>query len=103
MEENIDELANKLIKSSKISLKSPKENKLKKQIKDIYHENLDKITRGVISELLRGSKIQPLKKKIIKLRKRFIQENINKMIIESEISKSFKKYLENARKINKIV
>ena len=63
-------------------------------LSNIDNEKLDKVTRIYVSALLHESTYLPLKKRIIKLRKIYVRENKNKALRESEISKTFKNYLE---------
>jgi len=66
----------------------------KTNLSNLDNENLDKITRIYVSTLLHNSSFLPLKKRIIRLRKIYVKENKNKALKESEISNSFKNYLE---------
>ncbi len=63
-------------------------------LSNLDNESLDKITRIYVNALLHDSTYLPLKKRIIKLRKNYVRENKNKALRESEISKTFKNYLE---------
>ncbi|NVM37192.1 MAG: adenylyl-sulfate kinase [Candidatus Lokiarchaeota archaeon] len=63
-------------------------------LSNLDNESLDKFSRIYISALLRDSTYLPFKKRIIKLRKNYVRENKNKALTESEISKTFKDYLE---------
>jgi len=65
-----------------------------KILSNLDNEKLDKVTRIYVNALLQNSTYLPLKKRIIKLRKIYVRENKNKALRESEISKTFKNYLE---------
>ena len=67
---------------------------MKNNLSNLDNENLDKITRTYVGTLLHYSSYLPLKKRIIRLRKIYVKENKNKALKESEISNSFKNYLE---------
>ena len=69
--------------------------KTTRELSNLNNENLDKITRIYVGKILQFSRYLPLKKKIIKLRKNFVKKNKNTELKESEISRSFKFYLEN--------
>ncbi|MFX1340512.1 MAG: AAA family ATPase [Promethearchaeota archaeon] len=57
-------------------------------------ERLDRITRLVVSEVLRNSEFNLYKTKILKLRKLYVKTNKKTNLEESEISRTFKDYLE---------
>ncbi|MFX1328755.1 MAG: AAA family ATPase [Promethearchaeota archaeon] len=77
------EILKKEVKMSKIQTLSNRDN-----------ENLDKVTRNYVGILLDKDKFFPLKRRIIKLRKIFVKKNKNKALTETEISRSFKNFLE---------
>jgi len=60
------------------------------------NERLEKITRKSVGELLKNPEFRQFKKKILELRKQFVMENLNKSFSKSEISRSFKIFLEKS-------
>ncbi|MHA1931943.1 MAG: AAA family ATPase [Promethearchaeota archaeon] len=86
----VDELIKKLSTSQKIL---QKEINLESSL-NWDNENLDKLTRIYVGNLLRNPKLIPLKKKIIKTRKMFVKLYKNKALKEIEIATTFKDYLE---------
>ncbi|MFW9820552.1 MAG: AAA family ATPase [Candidatus Thorarchaeota archaeon] len=64
-----------------------------KSITNLYNENLDKITRTYVKNLVLNPDFKPFKNEIFKLRRAYIKKNKNKMLSESEVLKSFKLYL----------
>ncbi len=70
--------------------------KEKKRRSNFDNEKLDKITRNIIGELLRNPNNRSFKNKLIKYRKSFVKANLNKFLSESEISNTFKDYLEKS-------
>ena len=89
-----DFIENVLIKRDSKEFKDKSIEKRKKFL-NLYNENLDKITRIYVTKLLHQSSYLVLKKRIIKLRKNFVNKNKNKALNDLEISKSFKLFLEN--------
>ncbi len=73
--------------------KKKKENQI---FTNSYNTNLDTITRSIIGDLLKNSKFRMIKKQILKIRKEFIKEKLNKSGNELEIEKSFKDFLERS-------
>ncbi|MFX1392393.1 MAG: AAA family ATPase [Promethearchaeota archaeon] len=70
-----------------------------KKISNIDNEKLDRITRKIVGELLRNPKYRSLKNKIIKYRKKYVKMKVNTVLIESDIVKTFKQYLEKSLNI----
>jgi len=64
------------------------------------NQNLDVITRAYIGKLLRSSNFFLLEKKLSKMRKSFIKLYKNQYLNDLEITKAFKKYLEQNLNIN---
>ncbi len=100
---NIEEKAKELMNFIERDLKDLGHFIVKKKYSNnqltIYHEKLDRISRNIVGILLKNSNFISLKKDILKTRKFFVKENLNKSLKESEISKSFKIYLEKRLKI----
>lgn len=76
----------------------------RKEKKKENHSNLDiekleKISRMYVRNLLQNSNYLPNKDNIIKLRRIFVKNNRNKSLKVSEITKSFKNYLEKSLNI----
>ncbi len=69
--------------------------KMRKEFSNLDNENLDKITRIYVGKLLHHVNYLPLKKKLIKLRRKYVNLYKNKALNYSEISKSFKIFLED--------
>jgi len=93
-----------LIKNHRERLKNIKY--LKKTDKDnisihsnLYLENLEKISRNYVSKLLQIPIYLPIKDKILVLRRIFVKNIRNKSLIEEDIIKSFKNFLEKGLKI----
>ncbi|MFW9829581.1 MAG: hypothetical protein ACFFEY_18550, partial [Candidatus Thorarchaeota archaeon] len=101
MQLNLSEIADIKLEIKKVlrkidhDLKSAFEKEKKFPKYNIYNESLDKITRIQVSKLLLNPKYLSLKKRIIKLRKSYVKAHKNKYQTDSEISRSFKKYLKN--------
>lgn len=89
----------KLLRMLDNDLKSAIEKEKKFPKFNIYNESLDKITRIHVKELLLNPKYLSFKKRIIKLRKSYVKAHKNRLQTDTEISKNFKKYLENNLKI----
>ncbi|MBY8985149.1 MAG: AAA family ATPase [Candidatus Lokiarchaeota archaeon] len=95
----VDDLVDELVKKLSFSQKIFKREKIISKSSNWDNQNLDKITRIYVGKLLRNPKLTPLKKKIIKSRKKFVNLYKNKALNEIEIVKAFKKYLEKNLKI----
>ncbi|MFW9902009.1 MAG: adenylyl-sulfate kinase [Candidatus Thorarchaeota archaeon] len=67
----------------------------RKKFSNVDNENLDKITRTFVGKLFQQISYLALKKRILKLRKNFVNKNKNKVLNDLEILKSFKLFLEN--------
>ena len=89
-----DFIENVLIKGDR-KISTHKSIKMKREFSNLDNENLDKITRIYVGKLLHHVSYLPLKKKIIKLRRSYVNKYKNKALNYSEISKSFKFFLEN--------
>ncbi len=61
---------------------------------NLDNENLEKISRKFVGNLLQNSNYLPLKDNLIKLRRLFVKFNRNKLLKVSEIRKSFKIFVE---------
>lgn len=87
-------IINKITHDREILYGRDKERAKLQQSSDLYNERLDKITRTIVGELLQNSKFGPLKNQILKYRKLYVKMNLNKSLDESQISRTFKEYLE---------
>ena len=61
---------------------------------NILIERLERITRRTVGNLIKNSKNDPLKEKILELRKIFVKRNINSSLSEPEIEKNLILFLE---------
>ncbi|MBD3195884.1 MAG: adenylyl-sulfate kinase [Candidatus Lokiarchaeota archaeon] len=78
------------IKLKEESQKLPRETPLKKK----YHEKLDSISRKIIGNILSDGRFRKRKSEILRIRKQFLNEYLDKYESEEDISQLFKKYLE---------
>jgi len=62
---------------------------------NLNNERLEKITRNFVGNLLKNPEYRKKKEKILEIRRQFVLENLNKSVSKSEISRAFKKYIEN--------
>jgi len=94
LDNSIEDLINKILQN----IKSAKEIKEKEKIttlkSNLYNEQLDKITRDIVGDLLRNPNFHSLKKKIIRSRKIFVKTHVNILLNKIEIAKRFRDYLE---------
>ena len=101
--ENLDNLienfTDKIFQSMRYAKKIQDVKGFKRIQSNSINEKLDKITREIVSNLLRNPNFLPLKKKIIESRKIFVKTNVNKPLDEGDISKGFKDYLEKSLNI----
>lgn len=66
---------------------------------NLYAENLEKISRNYVGKLLQNPIFLPIKDKILRLRKIFVKNIRDKSLVEADIIKSFKNFLEKGLKI----
>ena len=90
----VDDLVDDLVKKLSLSQKIFQREKIISKSSNWDNQNLDKITRIYVGKLLRKPKLTPVKKKMIKTRKKCVNLYKNKALKEIEIAKAFKKYLE---------
>jgi tRNA uridine 5-carbamoylmethylation protein Kti12 len=90
----IEDLLDNFIKKIQVLGVESRKKKIKNQSSNLDNENLDKITRIFVGELLHKTHYLHLKDRIIKLRKSYVKQNKNKALIETDILNSFRKYLE---------
>lgn len=88
--EDVIKSIEKNFKNESLKLYHKKE---KRTQREEFHEELDRITRSLIGEFSKNKKYQPFMKRISKLRKKFIKNHLNDLILESRISKEFLKYI----------
>lgn len=88
------EITSKIL-SSINNLTVEKNKKIEREIKsNVMIERLERITRQTIGNLLKNSTNDPLKEKILELRKIFVKENRNSSLSEPEIIKQLILFLE---------
>ena len=95
----IGEFVNDLVERIRFLTQVVKEEFKKENHSNRAIENLEKISRKYIGNLLQNSKFFMYKDKIIKLRKLFVKNNRNKMLKDSEISHLLKIFLEKSLNI----
>jgi len=101
---DIESKVGELIKNHREWLKNIKY--MKKKDRDnisiqsnLYAENLEKISRNYVGKLLQNPIYLPIKDKILRLRRIFVKNIRNKSLVEADIIKSFKNFLEKGLKI----
>lgn len=95
----IEKYVNTLIERLEYLEQIARKEKKKKNHSNIDIEKLEKISRIYVGNLLQNSNYLPNKDNILKLRKLFVKNNRNKSLKVSEITSSFKNYLEKSLNI----
>ncbi|MHA2182161.1 MAG: AAA family ATPase [Promethearchaeota archaeon] len=90
----VKELVENMIKKLSVSEKILQREKNLENPANWDNEELDRLTRIYVGNLIRNPKLRSWKKKIIKTRKSFVKLYKNKALKEIEIATTFKDYLE---------
>ncbi|MHA2391944.1 MAG: adenylyl-sulfate kinase [Promethearchaeota archaeon] len=99
LDEEIGVLINKMLKKIELDKDTLKKGERKQISSNLNNENLDRITRVYVGNLLHDSEFLSLKKDIIKARKEFVSQHKNTQLTELNIPKIFKNYLEKSLNI----
>ncbi|MHA1293230.1 MAG: AAA family ATPase [Promethearchaeota archaeon] len=94
--QDIKEVVKKTIDNieKKLGFESKKKEEIIKRQSNLNNEKLDIITRKIVGRLLKKPEFFFLQKQIIKQRKSFIKQNLNKSLEDLQIKKLFKEFLE---------
>ena len=101
---DLESKVGELIKNHRERLKNIKSMKKKDRNNisihsNLYAENLEKISRNYVGKLLQIPIYLPIKDKILRLRRRFVKNIRDKSLVEADIIRSFKNFLEKGLKI----
>ena len=100
---DLDDKIKQILKQIDQDIKLSSEQAIKyKKIKNRYNENLDQITRKIVNRYVKDLNDKSLITKILKLRKEFITQNLDKGMSNSEIDKRFTYFLNDQLKEGKI-